>query len=288
MEALCSKRALEEAGKWPPLEPGGNPLSHNLDRLNQNWDKVPLNFTPHTPMAYNKKRERHICFFLLTPEVSTLDGVVFTDTNAATTSRPQQRGEGLQGLSLVNFGAIRSSPRPWDKNGWFYPVQAEVLIPDRLDLRFVSEVGFLSDASLEEGRRLWGADVGPPFFVRPLLFSDTPPSLSLSFPYLAKVMLTDEAVDKTTINRLRVEKKHFRRATCDRITLVASVRAVAGSTAEVTWQPAGVVHATEFETTSEYWHWPSIPIRNLPNGRCSVEYRLGRILWATLEFEVVS
>lgn len=69
MQALCSKKMLEDEGRWPPPIPGGNTLSHSLDRYNGNWDKVPLNLTPHTPMVYGKKRKEHLCFFIINYEV---------------------------------------------------------------------------------------------------------------------------------------------------------------------------------------------------------------------------
>jgi len=38
--ALCSKSALMSENKWPPV-PGGNALSHNLDRLMETGIKFP-------------------------------------------------------------------------------------------------------------------------------------------------------------------------------------------------------------------------------------------------------
>ena len=55
---------LEKQGLLSTLITGGNPLSHSLDRYHGNWDKVSLNFTPYTPMAYHRKRAQHLCFLL--------------------------------------------------------------------------------------------------------------------------------------------------------------------------------------------------------------------------------
>jgi hypothetical protein len=285
MGGLCSKQVLEDAGQWPPPEPGGNELSHNLDRYNNNWDKVSLNFTPHTPMAYRKKPGSHLCFFIVNTDVACRSGVVFTDSNAASTGN-QQRDEGLSGLNLVNFGAIRSRPQPWDRDGWVRPVQAEVLVPDRINLSDVLKVCFVSQASLEEGQRMWGNHQSPAFSVEPRCFSDTPPSIGLNFSHLKSILMTDAKVDKDNVDDIPSGKNRFSRATCQRITVLASVHAIAGTQAQITWQPAGVVEQEEFEKSSEYWHWPSLPIRQLPDGKCSVEYRLGGIRWATLEFNV--
>src|SRR5262245_40068630 len=94
MNALCSKAFLETAGCWPCPEAGGNNLSHNLDLVNGNWDKVSVSFTPHTPMIYHRKRASHICFFVLKVEVAAYAGVIFTDRNAAKIQN-QRRAAGL-------------------------------------------------------------------------------------------------------------------------------------------------------------------------------------------------
>ena len=71
MQALCSKKTLVEQGRGLPPVTGGNPLSHSLDRRIGNWDKVSLNLTPYTPMAYNRKKEQHLCFLVIKHEVAT-------------------------------------------------------------------------------------------------------------------------------------------------------------------------------------------------------------------------
>jgi hypothetical protein len=76
--ALCSKQFLESCGEWPCSNPGGNALSHSLDKINDNWDKVHLNLTPHTPMVYHKKSDSHLCFFVVSLEVAGWEGTVFT------------------------------------------------------------------------------------------------------------------------------------------------------------------------------------------------------------------
>src|SRR5581483_1067730 len=285
MNGLCSKQVLEDAGRWPPPEPGGNVLSHNLDRYNENWDKISLNFTTHTPMAYRKKPTSHLCFFVIDVSVAGRQGVIFTDTNAASTG--QQRGEGLAGLNLVNFNAVRAAPRPWDRDGWVRPVQAEILVPDRITLDHVQEVGFVSRASLEEAKRIWGNGPGPSFVHQPQYFSDAAHRISINFPYLDDFLLTDAVIDDSSVREAHAAKTRFSRRDCERITAVAKVVATAGIKARVTWEPIGLPQEEEFERTGGYWHWPSIPICKLPNGLCSLEYRLGKVRWATLRFEVV-
>jgi hypothetical protein len=286
MGALCSKQVLEDANLWPVSECGGNELSHNLDRWNDNWDKVALNFTPHTPMLYHKKQQCHLCFFVIKVDVATFAGVVFTDTNA--TSSNQRRGEGPEGLDLVNFDAVRSLPRPWDRDGWVRPVQAEILVPDRIPLNYVSEVVFVSKASLEDAERLWGPQPHPPFRVASTYFSDTPGArtTALNFAHAVEILLTDLPVDKSNVRDVKTHKSTFARSTTDRITAIVSIHAIAGVRAQVTWNPGNTTSTTEFEKSQRYLHWPRIQIDRLPNGKCYFEYRLGDIRWVTVEFHV--
>lgn len=286
MQALCSKGTLELAGSWPIPEPGGNDLSHRLDRYNQNWDKVSLNLTPRTPFAYRKKRELHLCFFVISLEPATWDGVVFADCNAASTS-DVQRGTGRDGLNLLDFSAVRSRPRPWDRPGWVRPVQAEVLVPNGIPLEYVREVAFVSEASLAEGERLWGPTGHPPFRVSPDIFSDAPGDVTIGFPHVKRIVLTDTVIDKTSVDRDHAHMTRFDRHPGARVTAIASIQALAGTRAEVRWSPVGVQASTEFETSTDYLHWPHILLDQLQTGACSIEYRLNGVRWSTVEFEVV-
>jgi hypothetical protein len=289
MDALCSKAVLETAGCWPCPEPGGNSLSHSLDSVNGNWDKVSLSFTPYTPMVYQRKRARHLCFFVLKVEVAAYAGVIFTDRNAAS-KRGQRRDEGLTGLELVDFTAFRSH-RPWDREKWFEPVQAEVLVPGKVPLGDVMEVVFVSDASLQEGERVWGAHpLHPPFRVEPRYFHDSSrrEDSRLNFPHLIALGLTNESINKSTVRSPRTYYSRFHRQPGGHITAVAKIYALAGTQARVTWNPGRISKVEEFETSQEYWHWPNIPMILLPNGPCSVEYRLNEVRWAVIRFQLTS
>lgn len=290
MNALCSKETLESAGLWPPPEPGGNDLSQRLDRMNGNWNRLSLNLTPHTPMAYRKKPGSHLCFFALKIDIAALAEVVFTNTNA--TAGSQLRTEGLAGLNLVNFPAIRSFPRPGDREGWVRPVQAEVLIPDQVSLDYVLEVAFVSEASLEEGIRLWGPLPHPPFKVAPHYFADVPhvyaSRIVLNFAHLLTLLLTDEPIDSSTVRTVRTHRSQFRRQPDGDIIAVAKVRVTTGARSNITWNPGAHSVEGEFERSGEYFQWAKIQESRLPDGHCSVEYRLNGIRWATVAFYLSS
>src|SRR5260370_31483593 len=168
MQALCSKKTLEEVQSLPTAA-GGNLLSHSLDQHWGNWNKVCLSFIPHTPMAYHRKKEQYLCYFIISPEISTWKGVLFTDTNAA--SNGHQQMEGIAGLNLVQFAALRATPRPWDIDGWKKPVQAEILIPNNIPFSIINSIAFVSHASMQYAQQLCGSLFHPLFLLKPQIFT---------------------------------------------------------------------------------------------------------------------
>lgn len=287
MQALCSKQLLEDEGRWPCAAPGGDDLSHSLDSYHGNWEMVSCNFTPRTPMAYHKKQQHHLCFFVIQIDIAAFNGVFFTDANA--TANGHERAEGLAGIELVNFAAIRSSPRPWDKEGWVRQVQAEVLVPDCIMLDYVIEVTFVSEASLWEAGRLWGLQPHPPFRIEPHHFEDIRSGNPvLTFPVLLDWLLTNESVDKSNYRIPYSHKSHFIRQPGGRITVLAHIRVLAGTRVYIKWYPGEQVTECLFEKSSGYYLWPSIAMDQLPDGPCSVLCYLNDICWAMLEFELVS
>ncbi len=289
MNGLCPKQVLEDAGVWSECDPGGNTLSHQLDRTNDNWKRIALNFTPRTPMSYHKKREKHLCFFKLNPVVATIAGVLFTDTNATRrTGGGHQRAEGLPGLGLVNFESIRAFPRPGDREGWHRPVQAEVLVPCVIDLRYITSVVFCSEASLREAERLCGSSPHPTFAVDPGYFADLPAPTNpvLGFPHPLDFVLTDDIVDKSNVFASRPHRSVFDKSSSRTLTLIARVYVQPGKKAKTTWNPGGVTKEYSFIRSGRLLHLSSISTTELPSERCSVEYRLGEIRWATISFQL--
>jgi hypothetical protein len=281
--ALCSKARLEEQGLWPSPKPGGNELSHDLDRHRDNWDKVCLNFSPYTPMCYHKKRESHLCFFVIKPEVATWEGVVFTNTNA--TSNDHERGIGLEGLTLVNFGAVKIAPRPWDRAGWVIPVQAEVLVPVEIPIDYVDHVAFVSIASLKEAERLWGTSQHPRFSVSPLLFADGPQSGSpIGFSFVDEIALTDSQITRENVQQGFKHQDKFVRGQTPKITVVAKIHATTGSVVKIILGPQYREITEEFPTTNDYFIWTDFDINQIPNSSCYFELLIDDIHTARLEF----
>ncbi|WP_176728926.1 DarT ssDNA thymidine ADP-ribosyltransferase family protein [Thermogemmatispora onikobensis] len=188
---LYSKELLEEFGILASIDSGGDSLSFSLDKANGNWNKVSLSFSPYTPMAYRTKRRKNLCYFCISPEIATLQGVIFTDTNA--NRNDHNRRTGLDGLDLVHFQIIRSMTRI-DKETWKRFVQAEVLIPWQVPLRFVQRIAFVSQANVEEAQRLCYRLTHPPFEVDKRLFTDSrgEPPENIHFPYVEHLHFFDE------------------------------------------------------------------------------------------------
>lgn len=280
-QALCCKEDLDGRGKWPAV-PGGNALSQSLDAHHGNRDYVELNFTLHNPMAHYRKRERHICWFIVEPRVAALPGVLFTDTNAA--ANDHRRAGGVDGLNLVSFDAVRSAPRPWDRDGWVRPVQAEVIVPGRVALADVREVAFVSEASREEGERLWSARPHPPFVVSPTLFGDAPDAPP-TFPHMVRAVLTDQQVDRDSAGTV-VHVNRFARSDAGQLTFVGTAEVLAGTSDLVRWQPSGHESSHQFDQTTRYNFWRGIRRARLHSGSHSVTIELNGVRWATLPFEV--
>ena len=174
LKALCSKQMLDNKG----IEPysGGNSLSYNLDHWNNNWDKIFLSLTPYTPMAYRLKQNRRVCCLFINPIVTTWKGVEFTDTNA--TSNDHRRGTGIQGLNYINFSAIQAKTDTANIEGWFKPVQAEVLVPEYIPFEYIDKIAFKFKKDIVDAQSLCGHQAK--FSEDQVPFLDTWPSSNIN------------------------------------------------------------------------------------------------------------
>ncbi len=291
--ALYSKTELMARGMLSNIDTGGNDLSLSLDQRNDNWNKVSLSLTPYTPMAYNRKREQHLCYFVITPDVATLSGIIFTDTNAASTAH--KRGEGLEGLDNINFEVIRSISRI-DKETWKKYIQAEVLVSNSVPFEYISEVSFVSEASMKHSERLCGSLQHPSFSVKPQLFTDSRRASqeTIGFPHVRDFILSDTKIDKNVLYLPHGQKNRFSKSLNTYIMVVALVRVTAGTQAKIVLRRIAaprmaerVVGKTEFEISAEYRYQYKISLDELLVGVYSIEYYLNDLCWASSDFEVV-
>jgi len=288
--ALLSKEVQESCGVWPCPDPGGNDISHGLDKSLGNWNGIALNLTPQTQMGYHKKREKHICFFLISTEVSGWKDIIFTDTNSARTREPPcEKGMGIEGLELINFDMVKI-PFKSDDLFWHRYHQAEVLVPNRIPLEFVSHVAFLSDASMRLGERLWGENPHPDFIVSIPVFQDIPDTSdsSLSFPHISTIKLSDLTVNKSNYQSVSDNVTQFDRNKTSTLTAVIKLYVSEGTKGKILWSTNGVETEQEFSRTIHGTWFPHINLKDLPDGPGVLEVRLDNILWATSEYEVIS
>ena len=278
--ALCSKRLLANR-RITPVVPGGNALSQSLDIHHGNVGFVNTYFTPYTPLAYWRKRDRHLCWFVLKPRVADYPGAEITDCNAAANAHVQV--DGILGLDLLDFPILRSLPQPGNAN-WKKKVQAELLIPGNAPMDMVREVAFVSSASLEEGERLWGTCPHPPFTVRSGLFSDYPNGApeSIAFAHVESALLTPDTVTKDNALQVRAHQAEYTRHSKGVVHVVASVRVTAGSRAELSVGDGPVLHTEHFDQSRRFIYFPPIRHVDMPQEEQGITIRLNGVRWVTI------
>jgi len=241
-------------------------------------------------MAYNRKRAQHLCFFLINPEVATQLDVVFTDSNA--TRNDHRRGHGLLGLNNVQFNVIHAIP--FSVDDWHRFVQAEVLIPNFIPLTYVTEIGFVSSASMNYTKYLCDSLPCPPLSVMPQIFTDSPKASSraIGFSYVHELMIGDTKESKNMVYSTHTKENKFSRKISDKIVIVATVRVITGMQAKISLfdtvtNKERVVMDEELPRSNEYKHKCTISLSGLPAGIFLVKYYLGGACWASSSFEVV-
>jgi len=236
-------------------------------------------------MSYYIQQESHLCYLKIDYRVALRKGVVFTDTNATRIRDRHQRKEGLVGLDLVDFGIINSTlhsgPQPWSPE-WRRKVQAETLVPNEVPLSAIIETVFISQASQEEGERLWGEFSHPLFKVDKNIFAS-------GIPYVESTLLTKEKIDQSTVSEQTFSgQRIFDKSPALKISLLVFVYASAELKARVVWKSSEnqIVSEDEeeFPTSGNYWQWSVLDAGSLPSGDYAVQYFLKDTLWATIPF----
>ena len=201
-KGLRSKEYLEQKNILNKITTGGDKLSHQLDRDLNNWNKISLNFTPFTPMAYHKKQQHHLVFIEVDYKICAKRGVIFTDRNATRLRNGQRRVEGLYGLRNIKWECIFSDPEPWNED-WRKYVQAEALIPDVVPLNYFRNIHFVSEASLEYGKLLCYeySNYFNLFKISPQVFQDYKKKgfkyiKAIIFPFIRKVSISLKEINK--------------------------------------------------------------------------------------------
>ncbi|RKY81849.1 hypothetical protein DRQ11_14950 [candidate division KSB1 bacterium] len=281
LNGLRSKEFLENKGYLKNVICGGNELSHQLDRELGNWDKISLNFTPHTPMVFHKKKELHLIFIEIDPVVATFEDVYFTDCNATRRRNGQIREKEIKGLLSIKFDMINGAPKPYDSD-WIKYVQAEVLVPHHIPVEYFKKIHFISEASLRLGEYLWSGN-HPIFTVTPEVFADYHGhSWAIINPYLDKIIITDEEITKDNVENAHPDVGNIMRD--KRFWMKIYLFATAGTKARVILKDLhnNIIKEveTEFEKESNWWWFPNFRIpAEYPHAELILEITLDGILW---------
>ncbi|SHF22183.1 protein of unknown function [Thermoanaerobacter uzonensis DSM 18761] len=289
---LRSKLFLEKQGCLNDVRCGGNKISHDLDKVLGNWDKISLGFTPHTPIAFQKKKEiGHLVFIEVDPEVAAFEGVYFTDSNATRLRNGHTREEGVRGLTSVKFNIINSTPEPWNEE-WKKYVQAEVLVPNHIPIEYFKKIHFISEASLKLGQYLWSGNSNI-FCINSEVFADykhDESEWSIINPYVKEVIVSYEEITRENARGKHIDVGNViqKRTFWMKIFLYA----VTGSKVRLILKDLTdniiVDKEVEFKNEDSFIWFPKIDIpKEYESDEIIIEIMLDEILWYKEKRKVV-
>lgn len=290
---LSKEKLLDEKLLFISVIPGGDIKSIFLDIFLGNWDKISLSLTPHTPMSFHKKRENHLVFIEISPEVATFEGVYFTDRNATRVRDGQKRDQGVNGLKNVRFEYINCIPR-YDDKDWKKYVQAEVLVPNYIPIKYFKKIHFVSKASLELGKYYWGGD-SKLFNIDPNIFSDYDKFSKgwvIKFPYLKDVIFTHQIINNENIQNVLRNCYNVKKIERGRtFYIISSIFAINGTKGRIllkkTEDYTFIDKTTEFNEESSWWYHKFEIYNYYSLNNFIVEIYLNDILWYKTKKEVI-
>ncbi|MHA1252355.1 MAG: DarT ssDNA thymidine ADP-ribosyltransferase family protein [Candidatus Helarchaeota archaeon] len=298
LEGLRSKKFLEKFNIWnsEKIYPGGNTISHNLDKELDNWDKISLNFTPYTPFAYKKKQENHLIFIEINKKVAILKDVIFTNCNATRIRNAYSRGSGINGLKQVRFDIIGSLPDPGNKD-WRKYVQAEILIPNHIPINMFKSINFISKASLEEGKRLWEGKVPENLFmVNPKVFQDydykNRKDWIINFPYLIDVIITNNKINNVTNFDDLAKNNVFKVKRGDKLQILSKLFRIQGTEFKILIKSLKEYIFNDFPFKLTELTYPNYPLTidipwDFKNDFIDIEFYINKILWLKRRIKVI-
>lgn len=269
---LHSKEFLEQNGYLDQIKCGGNLLSKGLDIHHGNWDKISLSWCSRHPMAYSREQKQHLCYVIVDTRVALRNGVIFTNKNA--TDSYHTRSEGIDGLNNVNFDAVRAT-FPYTKETKKLK-QAEILVPEYVEIQEIKFVAFRSQSSLEEAKRLCHKN---PEFIEKFTIAERVFHLQAPYAYVQSHFLTSAVVtnENVTENILQPQTV-FSIEEHAKITLVVAQKLIYETKYSVRFLNKDkeiISSVTEkFFYSGEYWNWFEVDSDLFTEGIYTAEFYL--------------
>lgn len=271
LNGLKSKEFLEKNEYLKNIRTGGNEISIGLDASRGNWDKVSLSWCAKHPMAYWREMEQHLCYIIVDKKVAVQENVLFTDRNA--TDSLHTRNKGILGLNNVNFDAVRST-YPYPTIEIKKQKQAEILVPDQIEIESINYVAFRSQSSLDEAKRLCN---NYPEFVKKFTVAERVFYLQTS--YVQTHSLTSKSVDENKVlTHTYSNETVFYDTENGKITLLIGQKLIYGTEEIVKiLDSSGKEVFSKTETASfggEFWSWYEIDFELFSEGNYTADFYL--------------
>lgn len=280
--ALLSINQLKEKGLENSVNHGGNILSRNLNGQRGTLDYIKLSFRKKQPMAYRLEREKHLIFFIIDPSVILLEHVLFTSENS--TAITCETKKGLEGLLLIDFESIKDG-MAWQDKIKKRKIQAEILVPDRIEINKVKKICFISKSSLEEANRLCKNFKTPPFEIDDSYF------FAKEIFYTEDAVLTRELVSRENIKRKFSNKTTFTISSNNQITLLIIFKSFPGLKCKFVWKDECYniiqIHSShEYYSQNYFYIWDILTKDKMKSGNFIVSFFLNNIRQLTIPFEI--
>ncbi len=281
---LLSENQLRNRGLRNSINHGGNLLSRQLNGTGNTLDYIKLSFRKKQLMAYRVEREKHIVVLIIDPDIILLDGVLFTSENS--TAATCRRESGLKGLLLIDFESIKEELAFRDRIKR-RKIQAEILVPDRIDLDKIKNICCISQSSMEEAKRLCKDFKCPPFIVNSSHFHAT----AMGYPHSKNTILTSEIISAENVNSHSFSNKNIFSINSDnQIGLLVTIKAFPDLESEFVWKDEfdNVVQETKIKgfESRNYLIWDILREDRMKCGDFNVSFFLNNIRQFIIEFKI--
>ncbi|MFX1525296.1 MAG: DUF4433 domain-containing protein [Promethearchaeota archaeon] len=283
---LLSVNELRNRGLENLVDYGGNILSRSLNGSHETLDYIKLSFRKKQPMAYHVEQNKHIVVLIIDPEIILIDGVLLSNENSTASNCIIDNG--VNGLLMIDFESIKDDVA-WRDSKKKKSIQAEILVPNRIDLEMIKKICCISESSLEETKRLCDNFDHPPICIDSSHFF----AVARGFIHTIDSFLTNELITRENVNSGKFSRKTtFSIKSDNQITLLVDVRAIPNLECEFIWKDEfnNEIQKTsidQFDSSNEYFIWDVLRKDNMTCGNFMVSFYLNEIRQFTIPFEIL-